>query len=99
MIVGLQRHLRDIPCAQGQVRSTEDGEDHGKAMALTRDDARDQMTSLQCFNSMDMIEPDQHDREPGTFHNWNQLFVSDMMFISTTLHVKNAASLKRRFLL
>ena len=38
---------RDVPCAQGQVRSTEDGEDHGKAMAFTRDDASDHMMSLQ----------------------------------------------------
>ena len=53
------------------------------------------MTSLQCFNSMDMIEPDPHDREPGTFHNWNQLFVSDMMFISTTLQRKDAALKKK----
>ena len=44
-----------------------------------------------------MIEPDQYDMEPGTFHNWNQLFVIDMMsidrkwwLISTTLHVKDA---------
>ena len=62
-----------------------------EATAQTSDDASDQMTSLQCFNSMDMIEPDPHDREPGTFHNWNQLFVSDMMFISTTLQRKDAA--------
>ena len=37
-------------------------------------DASDQMTSSQCFNSMDMIKPDQYDMEPGTFHNWNELF-------------------------
>ena len=60
------------------------------AISFTRDDASDQMTSLQCFNSMDMIEPDQHEREPGTFRKWIQLFVIDMMFISNTLHVKDA---------
>ena len=67
--------------------------------AQKSDDTSDQMTSLQCFNSMDMIEPDQYDMEPGTFHNWNQLFVSDMMSIDrkwwlilTTLQKKDAAS-------
>ena len=70
------------------------------AISFTRDDASDQMTSLQCFNSMDMIEPDQHEREPRTFHKWNQLFVSGMMFISATLHVQDVAFfLKKRHLL
>ena len=54
------------------------------------------MTNLQCFNSMDMIEPDPHDREPGTFHKWNQLFVSDMMFISTTLHGQDVDFFKKK---
>ena len=52
-----------------------------EAMAQRSGDASDQMTSLQCFNSKDMIEPDQCDMEPGTFHNWNELFVSYMMSI------------------
>ena len=47
-----------------------------EAMAQRSGDASDQMTSLQCFNSKDMIKPDQYDMEPGTFHNWNELFVS-----------------------
>ena len=50
------------------------------------------------FNSKDMIKPDQYDMEPGTFHNWNELFVSFMMSIDrkwglilTTLQRKDAA--------
>ena len=39
-----------------------------EAMTQKSDDASDQMTSLQSFNSKDMIKPDQHDMEPGTFH-------------------------------
>ena len=46
------------------------------AKAQKSDDASDQMVSLQCFNSKDMIEPDQYDMEPGTLHNWDELFVS-----------------------
>ena len=45
-----------------------------------------------------MIKPDQYDMEPGTFHNWNELFVSYMMSIDrkwglilTTLQRKDAA--------
>ena len=41
------------------------------------------MTSLQCFNYKDMIKPDQYDMEPGTFHKWNELFVSYMMSFDT----------------
>ena len=69
-----------------------------EAMAQRSGDASDQMTSLQCFNSKDMIKPDQYDMEPGTFHNWNELFVSKMMSIDrkwelilTTLQRKDAA--------
>ena len=50
-----------------------------EAMTQKSGDASDQMTSLQCFNSKDVIKPDQYDMEPGTFHNWNELFVSYMM--------------------
>ena len=50
-----------------------------EALAQKMGDASDQMTSLQCFNSKDMINPDQYDMELGTFHNWNELFVSYMM--------------------
>ena len=73
-----------------------------EAMAQKSGDARDQRTSLQCFNSRDMIKPDQYDMEPGTFHNWNELFVSYMMSIDrkwwlilTTLERKDAALQKR----
>ena len=52
-----------------------------EAMAQTSGDASDQMTSLQCFNSKDMIKPDQYHMEPGTFHNWNELFVRFLMSI------------------
>ena len=38
------------------------------ALAQKSGDASDQMTSLQCFNSKDMIKPDRSDVEPGTFH-------------------------------
>ena len=69
-----------------------------EAMAQRSGDASDQMTSLQCFNSKDMIKPDQYDMEPGTFHNWNELFVSSLMSIDrkwglilTTLQRKDAA--------
>ena len=69
-----------------------------EAMAQKSGDGNDQMTSLQCFNSKDMINPDQYDMEPGTFHNWNELFVSYMMSIDrkwrlilTTLQKKDAA--------
>ena len=47
-----------------------------EAMTQKSGDASDQMTSLQCFNSKDMIKPDQYDMEPGTFHNWNELYLS-----------------------
>ena len=47
-----------------------------------------------------MIKPDQYDMEPGTFHNWNELFVSYMMsicrnweLILTTLQRKDAGFL------
>ena len=69
-----------------------------EAMAQKSGDASELMTSLQCFNSKDMIKPDQYDMEPGTFHNWNKLFVSYMMSIDrkwvpilTTLERKDAA--------
>ena len=69
-----------------------------EAMAQKSGDASEQMTSLQCFNSKDMIKPDQYDMDPGTFHNWNELFVSCMMSIDrkwglilTTLQRKDAA--------
>ena len=68
------------------------------AMTQKSVDASDQMTSLQCFSSKDMIKPDQYDMEPGTFHNWNELFVSYMMSIDrkwglilTTVQRKDAA--------
>ena len=61
-------------------------------------DASDQMTSLQCFNSKDMINLDHYDMEPGSFHNWKELFVSYMMSIDrkcvlilTTLQRKHVA--------
>ena len=70
-----------------------------EAMAQKSGDASDQMTSLQCFNSKDMIKPEQYDMEPGTLHSWNELFVSCMMSIDrkwvlilTTLQRKDAAS-------
>ena len=76
-----------------------------EAMTKKSGDASDQMTSLQCFNSKDMIKPDQYDMELGTFHNWKELFVSYMMSIDrkwrlilTTLQRKDAA-LKKRHLL
>ena len=72
-IVGLQRPQRDVPWAPGLVRSTEDGKTM-EAMAQKSGDASDQMTSLHCFNSKDMIKPDQRDMEPGTFLNLNELF-------------------------
>ena len=50
-------------------------------MAQKSSDASDQMTSLQCFSSKDMINPDQCDMEPGIFHNWNKLLVSYVMSI------------------
>ena len=37
-----------------------------EAMTPKSGDASDQMTSLQCFNSKDMMKPDQYDMEPGT---------------------------------
>ena len=52
-----------------------------EAMAQKSGDASDQVTVLQCFNSKNMIKADQYDMEPGTFHNWNELFVSYMMSI------------------
>ena len=59
------------------------------------------MTSLQCFNSKDMIKPDQYEMEPGTLHYWNELFVSCMMnihrkweLILTTLEKKDAVCKK-----
>ena len=73
-----------------------------EAMAQKSGDASDQMTSLQCFNSKDMIKPDQYDMEPGTFHTWNELFVSHMMSIDrkwelilTTRQRKDAALKKK----
>ena len=69
-----------------------------EAMAQKSGDASGHLTSLQCFNSKDMIKPDYYDMEPGTFHNWNELFVSNMMSIDrkwglilTTLQRKDAA--------
>ena len=69
-----------------------------EAMTQKSGDASDQVTSLRCFNSKDTIKPDQYDMEPGTFHNWNELFVSYMMSIDrkwvlilTTLQRKDAA--------
>ena len=54
----------------------------------------------------DMIKPDQYDMQPGTFHNWNELFVSWMMsidrkweLISTTLQRKDTAFFTRTRLL
>ena len=74
-----------------------------EAMAHKSGDGSDQMTSLQCFNSKDMIKHDQYDMEPGTFHNWNELFVSCMMRIDrkwelmlTTLQRKDAALKNRK---
>ena len=68
-----------------------------EAMTQKSGDASDQVTSLQCFNSK-VIKPDQYDMEPGTFHNWNELFLSYMMsadrrreLILTTLQRKDAA--------
>ena len=65
-------------------------------------DANGQMTSLQCFNSKDMIKPDQYDMEPGTFQLWNELFVCNMMstdrtwgLILTTFQRKDAALKKK----
>ena len=69
-----------------------------EAMMQKSGDASDQMTSLQSFNTKDMTKPVQYDMEPGTFHNWNELFVSYMMSIDrkwalilTTLQRKDAA--------
>ena len=69
-----------------------------EAMAQKSGDGSDQMTSLQCFNSKDMIKPDQYDMEPGTFHNWNELFVSYMMSMGAHLDhsSKEGCSLKKK---
>ena len=50
-------------------------------------------------NSKNMITPEYFDMVPGTFHTWNELFVSNMMSIDrklilTTLPRKDAASKK-----
>ena len=67
------------------------------AMAQKSGDASDRTTSLQCYNSKDMIKPDQYDMEPSAVHTWNELFVSHMMSIDrklalilTTLQRKDA---------
>ena len=39
------------------------------------------MGTLKCFNVKDMIKPAPYDMEPGSFLNWNELFVSYMMSI------------------
>ena len=36
-----------------------------EAMVQKSGDASEQMTSVQCFNSKDMIKPDQYDTELG----------------------------------
>ena len=71
-------------------------------MAQKSGDASDQMTSLQCYNSKDMIKPDQYDMELGTFHTLNWLFVSFLMSIDrkwwlilSTLQWKDAALKKK----
>ena len=43
-----------------------------EAMAQKSGGASDQMTSLQCFISKDMIKPDQYDMEPRNVHKWNE---------------------------
>ena len=59
------------------------------------------MTTLSCFNSKDMVKTNQYDMEPGTFHNWSELFVSCMMnidckweLILTNLEKKDAVCRK-----
>ena len=73
-----------------------------ESMAQNSGDASDQMTSLQCVNSKDMIKPDQYDMEPGTLHNLNELFVGFLMSIDrkwrlilTTLQRKDAVLKKK----
>ena len=39
-------------------------------------EARDQVRSLGCFNSKEMIKPDQYDMEPGTLLNGRMSFLS-----------------------
>ena len=41
------------------------------------------MGTLKCFNVKDMIKPAPYDMEPGSFLNWNELFVSYMMSIDS----------------
>ena len=69
-----------------------------EAMAQKSGDASDQMTKLHCFDSKDMIKPDQYDMAPGAFHTWNELFVNYMMstdrkrgLILSTLQRRDAA--------
>ena len=38
-----------------------------------------EMDSLQGFNPKDMVNPTPYNMEPGSFHNWNELFTSYMM--------------------
>ena len=52
--------------------------DRAKERTLTEDD---HMDTLKCFNQKDMVKPTPYDMEPGTFLNWNELFVSYMMSI------------------
>lgn len=53
----------------------------GKAQERSESSSEDQMSTLHCFNPKDMIKPTPYDMEPGTFLNWNELFVSYMMSI------------------
>ena len=63
-----------------------------EAMAQKSGDASDQMTSLQCFNSNDIIKPDQYDMEPGTLHKQNELFVRYMMnFLASGGHLDHSS--------
>ena len=39
------------------------------------------MDKLQGFNPKDMAKPTPYDMEPGSFHNWNELFMSYMISI------------------
>ena len=101
---GATVRLSDVNALKGMFHKLKDKfealemEKFMEAMAQKSGDASDQMTSLQCCNSKDMIKPDQYDLEPGTFHTWNELFVSYLMSIDrkwclilTTLQMKDAA--------
>ena len=73
----MQKELNDLKAEVEAMKIMIKGSDFIKVEKIDKGE----MDKLKGFNPKDMIKPTPYDMEPGSFVNWNELFVSYMMSI------------------